>query len=92
MDDVVDERNYAWQMIRAVRLVQAADSGGTPESGRADVLRLLAQALDAGLDRAEIIVELADLGARMLALCDPAGNSPVHTASAGVSSAAAAAI
>jgi hypothetical protein len=32
---------------------------------------VLSEALDAGLGRAEIIVELADLGARMFALCNP---------------------
>lgn len=94
MDDVVDERTYAWQMIRALR--QAGTGSSTVESGRADVARLLAQALDAGLDRAEIIAELADLGARMLALCDPTGyptdQGQGDPAPAGVSRAAVAAI
>lgn len=93
MKDIVDERKYAWRMIRAARLAQATGAGsGATETGRADVVRLLAQALDAGLDRAEIIVELADLGARMFALCDPAGASHPDIAPASMNSAAAAAI
>jgi hypothetical protein len=37
---------------------------------RDEIISLLDAALDAGLDRAELIVELANLGARFFALCD----------------------
>jgi len=68
MNDVLAERNYAWRMIRTARLSQQT---ATHADG-ADIVSLLSEALEAGLDRAEIIVELADLGARMFALCNPA--------------------
>ncbi len=60
MNDFADERRYAWRMIRAARR-------GQP---RADLVALLDQALEAGLDRAELVAELADLGGRFFALCD----------------------
>lgn len=72
MNDFEDERRYAWRMIRAARLAHAA---GTREAARAvsraELMDLLEEALDAGLDRGELIVELADLGARLLTLCNP---------------------
>jgi hypothetical protein len=68
MNDALAERNYAWRMIRTARLSQ---STATHADG-ADIVTVLSEALDAGLGRAEIIVELADLGARMFALCNPA--------------------
>lgn len=72
MNDFNDERRYAWRMIRAARLAQAAgmQTNGSVLS-HPETIELLDQALDAGLDRAEIIVELADLGARLFALCSP---------------------
>ncbi|MGY4709403.1 hypothetical protein ACXDF8_07590 [Mycolicibacterium sp. CBM1] len=73
MNEVVDERKYAWRMIRAARRTQSAGDTDSGQPCRSDVVLLLEQALDAGLDRAELIVELADLGARMFALCDPSG-------------------
>jgi hypothetical protein len=72
MSDFVDERRYVWRMIRAARQAQAA---GIPIDGAAtcrdEILALLDEALDAGLDRAELVVELANLGARFFTLCDP---------------------
>ena len=71
MSEFIDERRYAWRMIRAAREAQA---GGIRVDGtmacRDDIITLLDQALDAGLDRAELVVELANLGARFFALCD----------------------
>ncbi len=71
MNDL-DERKYAWRMIHTAR--KAHDSGAPVDAAdvcRDDIIMLLDQALDAGLDRVEIIVELVDLGARMFALCNP---------------------
>lgn len=72
MNDILAERNYAWRMIRAARISHAdgviADGA---ENRRSDIGTLLDEALEAGLGRAEIIVELADLAARMYALCNP---------------------
>ncbi|MCI4675752.1 hypothetical protein [Candidatus Mycolicibacterium alkanivorans] len=72
MSEFADERRYARRMIRAARQVQAA---GLRVNGAAmcrdEILGLLDAALDAGLDRAELVVELANLGARFDTLCDP---------------------
>lgn len=65
MNEFIDERRYAWRLIRAAR--QSPSDAQT--SG--DLAALLEAALDAGLDRATLIVELAALGGRLLALCDP---------------------
>lgn len=74
MGEFVDERRYAWRMLRAARAVQSA---GIPIDGaatcRAEIIALVDEALDEGLDRAELIIELANLGARFLALCDDEG-------------------
>ncbi|QEN14237.1 hypothetical protein ACRDU6_17605 [Mycolicibacterium sp. ELW1] len=72
MNDVLTERNYAWRMIRAARISHAdgADAMAV-ENRRIDIELLLSEALDAGLGRAEIIVELSDLAARLYAACDP---------------------
>lgn len=76
MSNFVDERRFAWRMMRAARQAQA---DGIRVDGammcRDEIIALLDQALDAGLDRAELIVELASLGARLFALCDV--DSPV---------------
>ncbi len=76
MSEFIDERRYAWRMIRAARQAQA---GGIRVDGamtcRDDIIALLDQALDAGLDRAELLIELANLGGRFFALCDV--DSPV---------------
>ena len=72
MSDFVDERRFAWQMIRAARKAQAA---GIRVDGAAmcrdEIIALLEGALDAGLDRTELVIELANLGARFFTLCDP---------------------
>ena len=72
MSDFVDEWRYAWRMIRAARKAQAA---GMRIDGaamcRQEIIALLDEALDAGLDRGELVVELANLGARFFTLCDP---------------------
>ena len=71
MSEFIDERRFAWRMIRAARQAQA---DGIRVDGammcREEIITLLDQALDAGLDRAELVVELANLGARFFALCD----------------------
>ena len=71
MSNFVDERRYAWRIMRAARQAQA---DGLRVDGammcRDEIIALLDQALDAGLDRAELVVELANLGARFFALCD----------------------
>jgi len=72
MNDFIDERRYAWRMIHAARRARAADMNTNGSSVcQEEIFGLLDQALDAGLDRAEIIVELADLGARLFALRNP---------------------
>ncbi|AKK27999.1 hypothetical protein [Mycobacterium sp. EPa45] len=72
MNDVLAERNYAWRMIRAARISHADGiNADGAQNRRIDIGLLLGEALEAGLDRAEIILELADLGARMYALCNP---------------------
>lgn len=72
MADPFDERQYAWRMIRAARRAHA--SGGDELSGasRDAVAALFEQAMEAGLDRAELIIALSRLGGRLLMLCDPA--------------------
>ena len=77
MVDPGDERRYAWRMIRAARRAHA--EGASPERVRAGVSELLTDAMEAGLDRAEIVAELAELGGRLLLLCDPAGDSDDET-------------
>jgi hypothetical protein len=63
MSNFLDERRYAWRMIRAARQVQATTTSidGIATS-REEIIALLDAALDAGLDRSELIVELANLG------------------------------
>jgi hypothetical protein len=65
-------------MIHAARQAQAAEIQviGNPV-GRDDVADLLDRALDAGLDRVELIIELADLCARFYTLCSPAAIEPI---------------
>lgn len=72
MNEVLAERNYAWRMIRAARISHADRvSAIAVENRRIDIGLLISEALEAGLGRDEVIVELADLGARMYALCNP---------------------
>lgn len=72
MSNFPDERRYAWRMIRAARQVQATTlSMDGIAMSRDEIVALLDEALDAGLDRTELIVELANLGARFFTLCDP---------------------
>lgn len=68
----IDERQYAWRMLRAARRAHA--SGGAPvsETARDELAALLEQAMEAGLDRAELIIALSQLGGRLLMLCNPA--------------------
>jgi hypothetical protein len=71
MNEFNDERRYAWRMLRAARQAQA--DGMRVDGARTcrdEIVSLLDAALDAGLDRAELIVELANIGARFFALCD----------------------
>ena len=72
MSEFIDERRFAWRMMRAARQAQAdgirVDDAMTC---RDEIITLLDQALDAGLDRAELVVELANLVARFFTLCDP---------------------
>jgi hypothetical protein len=79
MSNFVDERRYAWRMMRAVRQAQADGMGvDGAMKWRDEIIRLLDQALDAGLDRAELIVELANIGARLCALCDIDSREATH--------------
>jgi hypothetical protein len=66
MNDFLDEHRYAWRLIRAARQLQA-DS----VQSRDHLAALLNEALDAGLDRATLAIELAEVGGRLLALWDP---------------------
>lgn len=66
MNDFPDEHHYAWRLVRVAR------QGRSGSADAQNVLTaLLDQALDAGLDRTTLIVELAEIGGRLLALCDP---------------------
>lgn len=69
MNEFLDERRYAWRLIRAARQLQSPQPRS--DQSREHLAALLDAALDAGLDRATLIVELAELGGRLLALCDP---------------------
>ncbi|MCW1957411.1 MAG: hypothetical protein KIH64_002465 [Mycobacterium sp.] len=66
MNDFLDEHQYAWRLIRAARQVQSESKESTD-----NLVELLDAALDAGLDRTTLIVELARVGGRLLALWDP---------------------
>jgi hypothetical protein len=66
MDHYLDERHYAWRLIRAVR-----------HDARDEIAALLEAAMDAGLDRNTLIIELAELGGRLLTLCDPVSTDVV---------------
>lgn len=71
--DLIDERRYAWLMLRAARRGAAqANSEQLPAEVRDEINALLREAMDAGLDRAELVAALADLGGRLLMHCDPA--------------------
>lgn len=71
MTEFADERDYAWRMIRAARRAQAVDiQTEGAHVCRDEIVHLLDAALDAGLDRVEIVVELAHLGGRFFGLCD----------------------
>ena len=52
MADLIDERYYAWRMIRAARRAHAAGGDAQSATARDEVGALLEQAMDAGLDRA----------------------------------------
>lgn len=67
-----DEHRYAWRLIRTARQAQAESQHSTDQ-----LTALLSAALDAGLDRATLVVELAAIGGRLLALCDPIGAEEV---------------
>lgn len=66
MNEFLDEHQYAWRLIRAARQVQSETD--PPSESLAD---LLDAAMDAGLDRETLILELAQVGGRLLALWDP---------------------
>lgn len=71
----VDERRYAWLMLRAARQAHSRVGSGAeqlPASVGDDIRALLREAMEAGLDRAELVTALADLGGRLLMLCEPA--------------------
>jgi len=73
--DVLDERHYAWRMLRAARRAQASLGSGVEQmsaSVRDEIHALLTEAMEAGLDRAALVTELAALGGRLLTFCDPA--------------------
>lgn len=73
--EIPDERRYAWLMLRAARQAHAtvgSAAGQLSAPVRDQIAALLGEALDAGLDRAELVTALADLGGRLLMVCDPA--------------------
>lgn len=61
----VDERVYAWRILRAQTLCQVARPGRHPD-GRESVMALIRQADDAGLGKIELIVELARMTATLM--------------------------
>ncbi len=72
MNDYLDERGYAWRLIRTAR---EAHANSLPADDR--LTAVLDAAMDAGLDRAALIVELAALGGRLLSLCNPVATDEV---------------
>ena len=72
MNDFIDEHRYAWRLIRAARQLQT----DSDRSGQ-NLAALLDEAMDAGLDRATLILELAQVGGRLLALWDPVATDQV---------------
>jgi hypothetical protein len=59
MNGYLDERDFAQQIMTAA--IDHADASG-------DIAALVEQAMDAGCGRSELIVALADLGARYYAM------------------------
>lgn len=72
MAELIDERSYAWRMIRAARRAHASGGDAGSAASREEIGALLEQAMEAGLDRAELITALSQLGGRLLMLCNPA--------------------
>lgn len=73
--DVLDERHYAWRMLRAARRAQASLGSGVEQMSASisdEIHALLTEAMEAGLDRATLVTQLADLGGRLLTFCEPA--------------------
>lgn len=73
MSDLIYEHEYAREMLLAALRRQADDGEGKCAE---DVTALLEQALEAGCGRTALIVELANLGARLFTVStreDPLG-------------------
>jgi hypothetical protein len=71
MSDLIFERDYAREMLLAA-IKDQIEGGPDP---RKDLRALIEQALNAGCDREEIIIELALAGAQLFARSTP-DNSP----------------
>lgn len=65
MSDLIYETEYAREMLLA------AIKGQIDGEGRAEVSALIEQALNAGCDKKELIIELAATGAQLFARCVP---------------------
>lgn len=68
MSDLIFERDYAREMMFAA--IRRAD-GDRPTSSDSDLSALIEQATEAGCCRVQLIVELANLGARLFARSAP---------------------
>jgi hypothetical protein len=68
MTELIFERDYAREMVFAAMRHQA---DGSQPTGASDVTMLIDRAAEAGCSRSQLMVELASLGARLLARSAP---------------------
>ena len=76
MTDLIFERDYAREMLfaaiqRQAREGHVSDSQRSAGQHNEDIATLVAQAVEMGCCRTELIVELANLGARLFACSAP---------------------
>jgi len=79
MTDSIYERDYAREMLSAA--IRRHTGAGRPADAESDsaseITTLVDHAVEAGCSRTQLIVELANLGARLLAQ-SAADNTPAH--------------
>ncbi len=79
MSDLIYEREYAREILFAA-IQRHTDGGptiGAESDSAQDITALIDQAVDVGCSRRQLIVELANLGARLFAESAP-DNRPAH--------------
>ena len=79
MNDLIYERDYAREILFAAIRHQADANRPTDDESDhpEDITALIGQAVEAGCSRTELIVELANLGARLYAK-SASDNRPAH--------------